>query len=85
MDEINALFQLGCAYYAWSNALALYRSGSISGINPHSTVFFTIFGVWNMVFFSSIGAPLSFWAGVMTVLGNAAWVFQAVKILRRRP
>ena len=77
VNQINAGWQLGCAFFAWANAVALHQAGAVVGVVPAATVFFTLFGVWNLVYYRSKGDRLSLLAGLVTVAGNAAWVIQA--------
>lgn len=72
-DLCNAVFELGGAMLIWLNVRQLWRDQQIRGVFWHVNVFYTLWGVWNMFYYPSLGQWLSFWAGLGVVLGNAAW------------
>jgi hypothetical protein len=82
-DHINAAFELFGAVFTWRNALQLHRDKQIKGVYWPITAFFAAWGVWNLYYYPAIGQMLSFYAGMILVLGNIIWVVQAVMYSRR--
>ena len=79
LDIANAVFEAGGALAAWKNALQLYRDRAIKGVYWPVYAFYSIWGLWNLVYYPSLGQPWSFAAGVVLVAGNIAWVGQAIR------
>ena len=73
-DSINAFFDFGAAVALWRNVAQLRRDKRVQGVCISSTVFFTLWGYWNVWFYPSNGFPLSCIAGVFVVAANTAWI-----------
>jgi hypothetical protein len=84
-DHINAAFELLGALFTWRNALQLYRDREVKGVYWPITAFFAAWGVWNLFYYPAIGQWLSFYAGIVLVLGNIVWVALAVALRREPP
>jgi hypothetical protein len=72
-DLINALFQLGGALAAWKNVQHLWRDRQIRGIFWPLTIYYAIWGLWNLAFFSHLAQWWSLASGTMLVSGNIVW------------
>ncbi len=79
-DAINATFELFGAYFTWMNAFKLWRDWEIKGVYWPTWVFFSVWGIWNLYYYLGLDQWLSFYAGIVLVVGNLAWVFMAVKL-----
>ena len=79
-DTINALFELGGSYCVWRNAFQLIKDQEIKGVYWPTWVFMTIWGLWNLFYYPSLGQWHSSAAGVILVSGNIAWLYVALKI-----
>jgi hypothetical protein len=77
-DLINGLIELAGAWFTWRNAWQLMRDRKLCGVYWPTTVFFTVWGVWNLFFYPSLGQWFSFYAGILLVIGNAAWLIFAL-------
>lgn len=73
-DHINCIFQGIGAALVWWNVWALYRSKQARGVKWETTLYFALWGAWNLVFYSSLAQWWSFVAGVFLCGGNTAWV-----------
>ena len=82
-DYINGLFELIGAFFTWRNAFALYHDKAIKGVYWPTTVYFTAWGLWNLLYYPSLKQWASFAGGVMLVCGNVWWVTLLVKCKRR--
>jgi hypothetical protein len=82
-DLGNALFEAGGAVTAWLNALQLYRDKEIKGVYWPIYFFYTAWGFWNLYYYPALGQWFSFFAGAVLVLGNFAWITQAVRLWGR--
>lgn len=79
-DAINAGLELGGAYFTWMNARQLYKDKEIKGVYWPTWVFFSVWGLWNLYYYPSLDQWLSFYAGIVLIAGNLAWVYMAVKL-----
>lgn len=80
-DIINALFEAFGAYTAWRNFAQLYREREIKGVYWPMWGFFTMWGLWNVFYYPSLGQWFSFVAGVALLAGNAAWTVLAARLM----
>jgi hypothetical protein len=76
-DIINALFESFGAYLAWVNFFKLRRDLEIKGVYWPMWVFFSVWGLWNIVFYPAVGAWASAIMGAVLCAGNIAWSVQA--------
>lgn len=79
-DLINCGFELIGAYFTWRNAWQLVQDREIKGVYWPTSVFFTIWGLWNVLYYPAIEQYASFAGGVVLVTGNLAWSFMAISI-----
>jgi hypothetical protein len=79
LDIINGSFEFFGAYCTWANAYVLFRAKAIRGVYWPTTAFFSLWGLWNLTYYPSLGQWVSFWGGVALVLGNILWVILAIK------
>jgi hypothetical protein len=82
-DFINAAFELGSGFVMLLNCRSLYRAKELKGYSIWATVFFTIWGFWNMIWYPSFGAWASFAGGLGIVAANLLWIGLALRY--RRP
>jgi hypothetical protein len=82
-DAINAAFQLFGAVATWANVRRLSIQRTVLGVNALSMVFFTVWGIWNVIYYRHTGQLFSFAAGVLLASGNVAWVRLYVKYRRQ--
>ena len=78
LDTINAAFEFVGAAFTWGNFLKLRKEKEIRGVYWPTFAFFLLFGIWNLIFYSSLNQPLSTIAGAILCGGNLAWVIQAL-------
>lgn len=81
-DLINALFELVGGGFTWTNAWYLYQAKQVKGVFWPTWLFFTLWGMWNLLYYPLLDQWYSFAAGVWLVSGNAAWVILAVYYTR---
>lgn len=74
-DFINGvLFELAGALFILNHCRAVMRDKCVAGVSIISTVFFTLWGFWNLYYYPSLGQWLSFVGGVCIVAANVLWV-----------
>jgi len=82
MDATNAVFETIGALVVLLNVRALLRDRRIAGVHWAPTVFFTTWGIWNVLYYPALGQWASAAAGVLLALANIAWL---VLVWRFRP
>lgn len=78
-DLVNGAFELFGAYLTWMNVFKLYKDKEIRGVYWMIWIFYSCWGMWNLYYYPSLDQWASFWAGVVMVFGNIAWVILAIK------
>ena len=78
LDVLNAGFELGGSYFAWSNVRQLRRDRRVMGFDWKSMMFYTAWGSFNVVLYPSLGMFASAIAGVVLCLGNLTWTLMAL-------
>lgn len=73
-DMFNACFELGGAALTLLSVRALMRDKKVRGFSPAPIVFFTVWGVWNLWFYSSLGQWFSMFASSTVLAVNAVWL-----------
>jgi len=77
-DLINAGFEFGAAVAILNHCRELYRHKQVRGVSIASTVFFMLWGIWNIYYYPSLDQGLSFTAGLLVVAANALWVLMLI-------
>jgi hypothetical protein len=82
-DVVNGLFECIGALVLSINVRQLLKDKVLRGVHIAPTVFYTLWGVWNLYYYPTLDQWFSFAGGVAVVLVNAAWVILAVYYARR--
>ena len=78
VDVINGLIELGGAVFGWLNVAALYRDKSVKGMNLFACLYFTLWSLWLLFFYSTLNQWMSLVGGVITALANVVWMPMAL-------
>lgn len=73
-DLINAGFEAFGGLFVLNHCRVLYKDKVLKGVSIASTVFFSLWGMWNMFFYSHLDQWFSFYGGLVITLANALWV-----------
>ncbi len=73
-DMGNAFFQVAGGCMVWLNVRQLWLHKHVRGIHWLSTCVYTVWGFWNLYFYSHLSLWASFWGGMLVVSGNLTWV-----------
>jgi len=77
VDLTNALFEGIGAILCWNNVLRIRRDREVKGVFWPAQVFWSVWGLWNLFYYSAVGHPFSLWAGAVLVSGNITWTLHA--------
>ena len=73
-DLVNGCFEIVGAIAAWLNVLVYLRHRALQGVFWPSTLFYTSWGCWNLIYYSALSQPISFYAGIALTSGSGLWV-----------
>lgn len=82
-DFINGLFEFCGGVFILNHCRALYRDKLVKGVSILSTVFFSLWGVWNLYYYPHLEQMWSFAGGIVIVGGNCLWIGMMVYYSRR--
>jgi hypothetical protein len=73
-DMINGLLELGGALFTMNNVRVLMRDRFVKGVSPLATIYFVVWGLWNCIWYPSLGQPFSFYGGISITVANFMWL-----------
>lgn len=79
-DLINACFEGVGAIVIWRNVFALRRDRRVAGVDWRVTVFYSLWGVSNLVYYGALHQPFSLLACVRIAAGNITWVLLYLRL-----
>lgn len=82
-DLINGLFEVLGGILCFGNIIKLWKDKIVFGVYWPVTAFFSLWGMWNLYYYPSLGQWYSFYGGVLLVVGNSIWVIMALYYRRR--
>lgn len=82
-DLINASFELLAGFAILMSIFALHKSKSAEGVAPHTIAFFTLWGIWNLIYYPSLGQIASTIGAISVAAANAFWLCQIVYYSRK--
>lgn len=83
MDFLNGLFEFVGGYFVWMNFFALLRARKLSGVYWPTTLFFTVWGLWNLIYYPALNQWISFFGGLSIASGNIAWLVLLFALKRK--
>ena len=87
-DFINAIFEGGGACLLLLNVRRLYLDKRLAGVALAPTIWFNVWGAWNLFYYFQLRQFASWSAGIGVFLVNTAWVslalYYTVKSSRNR-
>ena len=73
-DIINGAFESLAGGAVLFHCYRLYKDKQVKGVSVISTVFFSLWGFWNLYYYPSLDQWVSFWGGISIVTANCIWV-----------
>jgi len=78
-DLINASFEMLAGVSVLNHCRCVLRDKMVHGVSIISTVFFSLWGFWNMYYYPSLDQWWSFYGGLFIVTANCLWVLLMLK------
>ncbi len=82
-DLINGNFEFIAGILLWLNVRKIYRDKKIRGIHVFPTMFFALWGYWNLFYYPHLQQWISFIGGIMVVVPNTVWVILAIYYIQK--
>lgn len=82
-DAINGLFEMSGGFFLLKNVSQLYRDKCVRGVHWLPTLFFAVWGLWNLFYYPHLDQWLSFTGGLWIVAVNLVWFAQMIYYLGR--
>lgn len=73
-DLINGTFEALAGLFVLMNCRQLYRDKRIRGACITPTVFFTLWGIWNLYYYPSLNQMASFLGGLSIAAANVLYI-----------
>jgi hypothetical protein len=83
-DLVNGLFEIISGFMTFGNCFKLYKDKEVKGIMWQLTIFFTMWGFWNLFYYHSLNQICSMIGGAVLVTGNSIWVGQVLYYKNRK-
>ena len=80
-DLVNGVFEGGGAVFALLNVRRLLLDWRVRGFSPAATIFWLLWGYWNIYYYAEIQQPWSWWGGVALSFVNTTYVLMILWIL----
>jgi len=75
-DLINGCFELFGGVLLYQNVRQLYTDKEVRGVHWTPTLFFTLWGIWNLRYYSHLDQWLSLCGGILLAIMNLTWLGQ---------
>ncbi len=82
-DLFNGLFEGFAGMFILLNIIQLNKDKQLKGVSAISIVFFTIWGLWNTIFYPMNGLFYSFIGGLFVAALNLIWIIQILYYKRK--
>lgn len=73
-DIINGAFEILSGAFTAINIQQLVKDKTLKGVSWIPTGFFTLWGAWNLYFYSSLGLTISFIGSISIFVANMIWL-----------
>ena len=79
LDIINASFEFFGGFMILNHCRVVLKDKAVAGISIVSVIFFTLWGVWNLYYYSSLSQWWSFVGGIFITTANIIWIALLLK------
>lgn len=81
-DLINGTFEALAGLMVLNHCRVLLKDRAVAGVSIASTIFFTLWGIWNIWYYPHLGQFWSMVGGIFVVLTNLVYVALLIKFSR---
>lgn len=76
VDQINAAFEFAGTLFVSASIWRAWCDKSVAGVSWTSPAFFFVWGLWNLIYYPSLGQWWSLAGGVCLSAANGVWIAQ---------
>ena len=76
-DLVNGTFETTGGVLYWMNVVRLYKDKEVKGVFWPVQAFFSVWGIWNIFYYSGLDQWASFFGGIFFCAGNITWTIMA--------
>ena len=73
-DVINFFFEFFAGIAIYLHCREAEKAKSVQGVSFLATMFFTVWGVWNLIYYPILGQWASVIAAIFVFAGNVYWI-----------
>ena len=78
-DLVNGMFVGTAGFVQLINVVSLCKAKEVKGVNWFPTVFFTVWGGWNLYYYQNLSQSVSEYGAISIMIANSIYVFLIVK------
>jgi len=78
-DFINGLFGLGGVFFCLGHIKQIKEDKDVAGVYVPAVAFFSLWGYWNILYYSNLDQWSSFTAGILLACTNTYWAYLSYK------
>lgn len=82
-DLINGTFEIVGGFLYWFNVVKLKHDKQVKGVYWPVSAFFTVWGMWNIIYYPLLDQWASFFGGLVLFSGNLTWVCLALYYIKQ--
>jgi uncharacterized membrane protein len=82
-DCINAVFEALAGFMVLMHCWQLYKDKAVKGVSVWATVFFNVWGFWNLFYYPHLDQWLSFFGGLSITSANTLWICMMIYYIRK--
>ena len=75
LDSINGAFQLGSSVAIFDHCWTAYKNKSAASTSKLAVGFFTLWSVWNIIYFVALDQYFSVLCGTLAVIANFCYMW----------
>lgn len=75
-DLINGSFETFGSLFIILSIIKLYKDKEVKGVSWLCTLYFVLWGYWNLYYYPHLGQWISFAGGVLITIMNTIWLLQ---------
>lgn len=83
MDMANAFFEGAGSIFVLNHARVLSQHKLVRGVSLLSVAFFSLWGVFNMFYYSHLGQNFSWYAGICVLIANTFYLSLIIHYRRK--
>lgn len=82
-DLINSGFEASAGFFVLNHCRVLMREKAVRGLSVVSIIFFSMWGIWNIVYYPSLGQWFSFCGGIFVTTANMIYTMMILYYRRQ--